>query len=115
MKLINKGATEVNNNIYTVDFKDVKQYEEIHGALKRGLNFPYYYGENLDALWDCLTDSIDNDDVIILKNYQFVEKADKEYADDILRIFKRTKHYANDAFAGARIIVERDGIETEIE
>lgn len=106
---------EQNKTVYTVDFKNVHQYEEIHRTLKDGLDFPNYYGENLDALWDCLTDFIDNDDVIILRNYQFVETANKEYAEDILRVFKRAKHYANDAFAGARIIVERDGVETEIE
>ena len=106
---------EQDKTVYTVDFKNVHQYEEIHRALKDGLDFPNYYGENLDALWDCLTDFIDNDDVIILRNYQFVETANKEYAEDILRVFKRAKHYANDAFAGARIIVERDGVETEIE
>ena len=52
-------------NVYTVDFKDVHQHEEIHKALKEGLNFPNYYGANLDALWDCLTDFIDNDVEII--------------------------------------------------
>ena len=106
---------EQEKNIYTVDFKDVHYYLEIHKALKDGLKLPDYYGENLDALWDCLTDFIDNDDVIILNNYQFVEKASDEYAKKILDVFKDAKHYADDAFAGARIIVERDGVETEIE
>ena len=106
---------EQDKELYTVDFKDVRRYEEIHEALKDGLAFPDYYGGNLDALWDCLTDFIDNNDVIILKNYQFVEKAGEEYAEKILRVFARAKHFADDAFAGARIIVERDGVETEIE
>ncbi|MBQ7670836.1 MAG: barstar family protein [Clostridia bacterium] len=105
---------EQEKNIYTVDFKDVHNYLEIHSALKKGLDLPDYYGANLDALWDCLTDFIDNDDVIILKNYQFVEKASEEYAKKILDVFKDAKHYSNDAFTRARIIVERDGVETEI-
>ena len=100
---------------YIVDFKDVHYYLEIHKALKDGLDFPDYYGANLDALWDCLTDFIDNNDDIILKNYQDVEKVNKEYANKILYVFKEAKHYANDAFVGARIIVERNGVETEIE
>ena len=101
-------------NVYTVDFKGVKYYLEIHKALKDGLKFPDYYGENLDALWDCLTDFIDNDDVIILKNYQDVERVHKEYSEKILGVFKDAKHFANDSFVGAQIIVERDGVETEI-
>ena len=106
---------EQDKELYTADFKDAHGYLEIHNALKNGLNFPDYYGGNLDALWDCLTDFIDNNVVIILKNYQFVEKANKEYAEKILRVFARAKHFANDAFVGARIIVERDGAETEID
>lgn len=102
-------------NIYIVDFKDAHNYLNIHKALKDGLDLPDYYGTNLDALWDCLTDFIDNDYVIILRNYQFVEKTNEEYAKCILDVFKNAKHYSNDAFSGAQIIVEREGIETEIE
>ena len=83
--------------------------------LAKALHFPEYYGKNLDALWDCLTDFIDNDVEIILKNFQHVEKINKEYADKILNVFKDAKHYANDTFLGVRIIVERDGAATEIE
>ena len=106
---------EREKNIYTVDFEGVQYYLEIHKALKDGLDFPNYYGENLDALWDCLTEFIDPDDVIILKNYQFDENDNAEYAKKILNVFKDAKHFANDAYAGARIIVERDGVETEID
>ena len=102
-------------NIYTVEFKNVHYYLEIHTALKNGLKLPEYYGKNLDALWDCLTDFIGNDIEIILKNFQDVEKVDKEYADKILNVFKDAKHYANDTFLGVRIIVERNGAATEIE
>ena len=30
--------------------------ERIHTYLKKAFDFPAYYGENLDALYDCLTD-----------------------------------------------------------
>ena len=103
------------NEKYTVNFKGVRYYDDIHKALKDGLELPDYYGANLDALWDCLTDFIDNDVEIILRNYQDLEKLHKEYADQMLSIFKRAKHWADDAYSGARIIVERDGVETEIE
>ena len=38
---------------YSVDFSKVKYYIEIHEVLKRDLDFPDYYGMNLDALYDC--------------------------------------------------------------
>ena len=42
-----------------------------HDYLKKSLNFPDYYGKNLDALYDCLTD-IGVDTVIVLKNKDYV-------------------------------------------
>ena len=103
------------NMKYTVDFKNVHQYEEIHKALKYGLDFPNYYGENLDALWDCLTETVGNSVMIILKDYQDVEAADKEYASQILEVFKDAKEFADKLYKGTRIIVERNGIKTEVE
>ena len=40
----------------TVDLSGVKTAEELHEALKEAFEFPEYYGGNLDALHDCLTD-----------------------------------------------------------
>lgn len=104
---------EQDNVTYTVDFKGVKYYSDIHKALKEGLGFPNYYGENLDALWDCLTETVGSNVKIILKNYQDVEKINEEYADKILRIFKRAKHFADEIEVDTKIIVEHDGVETE--
>ena len=40
----------------TVDLSEVKTVEALHVALKEAFEFPEYYGGNLDALHDCLTD-----------------------------------------------------------
>lgn len=34
---------------------DISTPEELHQELKRALRLPNWYGENLDALYDCLT------------------------------------------------------------
>lgn len=35
---------------------DLKSEEEFHYRVSQRLGFPYYYGRNQDAFWDCLTD-----------------------------------------------------------
>lgn len=47
--------------------------KEGHKYLKEILDFPEYYGENLDALYDCLTDIGINME-IILDNDKLVDK-----------------------------------------
>ncbi|WP_343287513.1 barstar family protein [Bacillus sp. CGMCC 1.16541] len=38
-----------------IDGKAITSMAELHEYLKTNLDFPDYYGENLDALFDCLT------------------------------------------------------------
>ena len=40
----------------TVDLSGVKTTEQLHEELKNAFELPEYYGGNLDALHDCLTD-----------------------------------------------------------
>ena len=42
-------------NEITIDCTTVASMAEIHEILARELNFPEWYGRNLDALHDCLT------------------------------------------------------------
>ena len=51
-----------------------------HNYLKKQLNFPDYYGENLDALYDCLTEICDEIQ-IVLKNTYLIDQ-------DIIDTFK---------------------------
>ena len=43
-------------NIVEFDAARWKNEEQMHDAIRSALSFPYYYGKNLDALNDCLTD-----------------------------------------------------------
>ena len=40
----------------TINTNQLQTMEQIHEYLAEKLNFPDYYGKNLDALYDCLTD-----------------------------------------------------------
>ncbi len=42
---------------------------ELHDTLARDLEFPWWYGRNLDALYDCLTE-IRTDTVLTLQNLE---------------------------------------------
>lgn len=44
-----------------------KTKEDAHSYLKKKLAFPDYYGNNLDALYDCLTDIYDKQTIMIPK------------------------------------------------
>ena len=49
---------------YVLDAEKMQTREEMHEYLKEVLEFPEYYGGNLDALYDCLTDMEDVEIVI---------------------------------------------------
>ena len=39
-----------------IDCSQVKTKEDLHRILREALSFPEWYGSNLDALYDCLTE-----------------------------------------------------------
>ena len=49
-----------------IDFTGVTDKASVHEAIKTGLELPDYYGKNLDALHDCLSELTDC--MITLKN-----------------------------------------------
>ena len=52
-------------NEYSIDISDITTKKQLHRLLKRELEFPEYYGENLDALKDALTDLPDGTKILI--------------------------------------------------
>lgn len=40
----------------TIDCTGIPNGAALHSLLAKSLDFPSYYGKNLDALYDCLTD-----------------------------------------------------------
>jgi len=74
---------------FTFDAMVWKTELDFHKCIKDVLNFPDYYGENLDALNDCLGDLDFNDCVgivIAIKNYHFFTKFHHQTAQRILDI-----------------------------
>ena len=46
-------------NLCIVDGKKIRDRRELHEALAAGLDLPAWYGGNLDALYDCLTEPVE--------------------------------------------------------
>ena len=83
--------------IYTVDFQPVKYYRDLYKCLKIGLKLPEFFGENLDALWDCLTGFIGWPCEIRLINLSALNKQRREELQNILDVLKEAEEkYPND-------------------
>ena len=66
-------------------FKDVAI---THKILKEKLELPDYYGQNLDALWDCLTGFIELPVCIKWSKYKASCRYLGEYAEKLRNVFE---------------------------
>ena len=70
-----------------LDGKRMTDRAGVHDELKRKLALPDYYGGNLDALNDCLSERGDWEQVVIKEAGAFLEGCEG-YAAALLRVFK---------------------------
>lgn len=69
----------------------LNEREKAHGYLKEKLNFPDYYGCNLDALYDCLTEMDANElEEVIFEN----QEDGGEYFRMVYRVFEAAGYIA---------------------
>ena len=65
----------------------------LHQILKQELKLPNHYGENLDALWDCLTTDIQLPITIEWVDFQKSKDLLGDYAENTLEIFNEAKKF----------------------
>lgn len=70
------------------DGRDFKDIECTHGIIKSKLDLPEYYGNNLDALWDCLTGWVDVPILIKWNNYNESYNHLGSYAKELMSVFE---------------------------
>ena len=73
----------------TIDCASISGKEEFHTALEEALEFPGWYGKNLDALHDCLAEICANTQVCF-QNWHRLEDTLGSYANLIRRVMIRT-------------------------
>ena len=83
------GFKPIKHNPIILDFSACKYLGEIHRILKTEFGLPEYYGENWDALWDCLRYLWSDGKKIKVHIYGFMSLPDdlREYCKTMLRIF----------------------------
>lgn len=75
--------------IIRLDGRKMTDRKATHAYLKRKLHLPEYYGNNLDALWDCLTTDFSGK-MIILNDPQTVKSQLGGYGESLLRLFRES-------------------------
>lgn len=68
-----------------IDCEKLMQKEQVHLYLAELFDFPDYYGKNLDALFDCLTEL--GECVITLKGKEILEQTNS-YGSRILKVME---------------------------
>ena len=74
-------------NYITLDFAGIKTLWELHEYFKTVFQLPEYYGQNMDALWDCLYYSFEFPTTITLKNVSAIPAEMQKTVDIMLELF----------------------------
>lgn len=88
---VNENAFKpIKENPIVLDFHGCQYLGEIHAILKEKFGLPDYYGENWDALWDCLRYLFWDDDTVLVEihGFQSLDDTLKEGCAPMLKVFE---------------------------
>ena len=69
----------------TIDFTGCKYMIELHQEMARQLEFPSFYGNNLAALWDCLTGIIETP---VEVHFKGIDRLPKDLQQEALKMYQ---------------------------
>lgn len=78
----------------TVDGKFMQSKEAMYVHLTRVFSLPSYFGNNLDALWDVLTESKELTQINFV-NADTARKYLGDYGEKLIDLFEKLKEYEN--------------------
>lgn len=73
--------------IFVLDGTKMTDRETAHAYIARTLGFPAYYGGNLDALADCLSEMGRETCIVLTDRDEIEKKLGRVYADRMLGVF----------------------------
>lgn len=89
-----RAAQQTDQVLLESDCSDAAGKAEVLAALGKGLQLPDYYGRNLDALYDCLTDLEPSPDasrpgfVLLIENLPDASQFPNDDRDALLDVFR---------------------------
>ncbi len=70
-----------------IDGKEIKTKDQLHGVIAKNLNFPTYYGKNLDALNEMLSSDFAGDSIVKIKHINLLKaKIGSEYIEAMIQV-----------------------------
>ncbi len=103
---------ETYENMFVLDGKNMKTYPSLYDEISEKLNFPDYFGRNLDALNDCMSDLswIKGESMVIcIQNGDMVlesENNSRDFWEIINRVKDGWNHYYQKKYGDTRIRFE---------
>ena len=81
---------EITENPVKLDFSKCRYIGEIHLMLKEKFGLPEYYGENWDALWDCLRYLFDDEKITVeIYNFYTLKEDLQKECEIMFKVFDR--------------------------
>jgi ribonuclease inhibitor len=77
-----------------LDGATIYSIQDFHSKIAVPLNFPAFYGRNLDALWDCLSGCIDTNVKLVWKDHVLSKHKLGHDFSKIIGVFERVKQLA---------------------
>ncbi|MCQ2483237.1 MAG: barstar family protein [Clostridia bacterium] len=83
---------------YVIDVSNAKNRNDLHDILSESLDLPPYYGRNLDALYDCLSDLLPGHQTLLcLKGFSSLPDEISAYGKRILSVIGLVEAEINSA------------------
>lgn len=79
----------------TIDFTGCKYLVELHQRIQEALDFPDYYGKNLDAFGDCISCDCDVDFISIVGSKSIAADLKSTVAEILNMLEENKREWAN--------------------